>query len=218
MASTSGRKHAGGGQHTWAGVMKRTLDDMNAGVSQVWEPPDTDAERFPLPDQQAYDRYQELAADMTPKQAMARAAAEGIRRYDSWQEFTRYAAAARTPDGAWIYTVGDALSAAAELARGETGIAGDWSPTAMSDLFRATRLRVMSTIPVLKTAVAREAAIKTACELYNRRQVEAFGDYRVATDRAWQDYQRAMHAASDAYDTAMADAGTDYDETVSRNA
>ena len=39
-----------------------------------------EAERFELPDQQAYERYQELAADMDPKQAMAQAAREAEER------------------------------------------------------------------------------------------------------------------------------------------
>lgn len=132
--------------------MKRTLAEMNTGVSQVWEGPQLDAERFDLPDQQAYERYQELAADMEPKQAMAQAAREAGERFG-------------------------------------------WT-----------------------SAVAREIRIAAACELYSRRQVEAFTIYRAEADRAWTNYQAAMRAADSTYDAAMAAAGTDYDMVVTPNA
>lgn len=240
MASTSGRDPASLAVRSWAGMVKRTIGTMPpepAGPAEEWAGrvrsmvddlnsiPGVTArgqvtvhERFPLPDQQAYDRYQELAADMDPKMAMARAAAEAEQRYETWQKFISYAAGARNPDGGLIYTVADVLAAGSELARCSGPGWATWSTARASDMFGLIRRSAMGVPDSAGDQRLPREVMADACDLYSRRQAAAFAARRAEADRAWQDYQRAMLAADTAYETAMAAAAADYDRVVGTDA
>lgn len=50
-----------------------------------------------------------------------------------------------------------------------------------------------------------------AVHRYNRDRSEAFAQFRLAADVAWQAYSRAMMAANDSYDNAVIQASARYD-------
>lgn len=202
----------------WAGRVRSMVDDMNSIPGVTASATMTMAERFPLPDRQAYDRYQELAEDTDPKAAMAQAAAEAEQRYETWQKFIYYAATARNPDGELTYALVDALAAGSELARCSGPGWLTWLPSRASDMFGHIR-RTARLVPdsASDQRLPREV-MADACDLYSRRQAAAFAARRAEADRAWQDYQRAMLAADTDYETAMAAASAEYDRVVGPNA